>query len=117
MKRFLTLFLITALALVPVTFPARAYAVSADITLAGGGREVECDSTQRTATLATHGGSIYNKSTGSVWINLEADTVGTSDGGTSIEVKTGVSLRLPSQCGSFTFKTASGTSYLIYVGP
>lgn len=92
-------------------------ATSADISLGSNGREVECDGTQRTATLNTHGGSIMNKSTGSVWVSLDAGTVSTTSGGTSVEVLQNMSIKLPSSCGSFTFKTASGTSYLVYVGP
>ncbi len=92
-------------------------AVSAAVSLGSSGREFECDGTERLATVNAKGGSIYNKSTDSVWINLEAGTVGTSSGGIDIEIKTGVSIKLPSQCGSFTFKTAGGTSYLIWVGP
>ncbi len=100
-------------------FPAPVLAVSADITLAGNGREVECDGTQRTATIQTgsQGGSIYNKSSASVWVDLNAGTVVTSSGSTSVEIAQGTSIRLPKQCNSFNFKTASGTSYLIFLGP
>ncbi len=95
-----------------------ANAVSADITLKGNGREIECDSTQRTATLQAGcvEPSIYNKSAGSVWVNLNGGTVGTTSGSTSIEIKQGVAIKIPKQCTSFNFKTASGTSYLIFTG-
>lgn len=113
MKRFIQCFLILALCLQLHAV----LAVSANVSLGSGGREVECDSTERTATVNVKGGSIYNKSSGSVWVNLDAGTVGTTSGSVSIEIAQGVSIKLPNQCGSFTFKTASGTSYLIYVGP
>lgn len=94
-----------------------ALAVSADVSLGSGGREIECDGTQRTATLHTRGGSIMNKSATSVWVNLEGDTVATSSGSTSIEIAQNTSIRLPSQCKAFTFKTTGATSYLIYLAP
>ena len=95
---------------------AAAFSASADVTIGGSGREVEADTTQRIATLIVHSGSILNKSTDSVWVNFDAATVSTVSGGTSIEIKTGTSLKIPDQCGAFTFKTASGTSFLVYVG-
>lgn len=95
------------------------HAASADITLAGNGREVECDTTQRTATIQSGNinCSIYNKSSGSVWVDLNEGTVTTSSGSTSIEVAQGTSLKLPKNCKAFTFKTSSGTSYLIFLAP
>lgn len=127
MKRTHIFFLVAALALTPVLYPAFApaswtvshvNAVSANVTLRPLGREFECDTTQRTATLSNvRGGSIYNKSSDSVWVDLNGGTVVTSSGSTSIEVAQGTALRLPVECTSFTFKTASGTSYLIFVGP
>ena len=96
---------------------ASLHAASANVTLGGNGREFECDTTQRTASMNVEGGSILNKSADSVWVQLDAGTVGTTSGSISIEVATGTSLRLPLTCRSFTFKTAAGTSYLIYVGP
>ena len=92
-------------------------AASADVSLGSGGREFECDTTQRTATVNVRGGSILNKSTDSVWVDFDAGTVSTSNGGTSIELAQNTSVKIPQACGSFTFKTASGTSYIIYVGP
>ncbi len=107
MKRFLAILFL---------FSASAFAASADITLGGSGREIECDGTQRVATLNARGGSILNKSSASVWIQLDGGTVGTTSGSISIEVATGTSLKLPDTCSSFTFKTGGSTSYLIYLG-
>src|SRR4051812_21030377 len=92
-----------------------AYAASADVTLGSGGREIECDGTQHAATLNVRGGSILNKSSTSVWVDLNAGTVTTSSGSTSIEIATGTSIKLPDTCPSFTFKTSGSTSYLIYL--
>lgn len=94
-------------------------AVSANVTLSGPGREFEADTTQRTATVqaGNKGGSILNKSADSVWIDLNGGTVTTSSGSTSIELQTRVSIKLPNNCATFTFKTASGTSYIEFVAP
>lgn len=89
---------------------------SADVTCAGSaGREIEADTTQRTATLSKPGGTVTNKSSDSVWIDENAGTVSTTNGSaTSYEVRQNASFALPFDCRSFTFKTASGTSFLQY---
>ncbi len=111
MKRFFQTFLLfIALA------TGGAFAASANVTVGGGGREIECDGTQRTATLNSRGGSILNKSSASVWIQLDAGTVGTTSGDVSIEIAQGTSIKLPETCVAFTFKTAGSTSYLIFLG-
>lgn len=100
-------------------YAAIAFATSADVTLRGNGNEIECDGTQRTATVQANvvGCSIYNKSSASVYVDLNAGSVVTSSGSTSIEIAQGTSIKLPKTCLSFTFKTAGSTSYLIYLAP
>lgn len=94
-------------------------AVSADVTLRGGGNEFEADSTQRTATITSSvlGGSIMNKSSGSIWVDLNGGAVVTSSGSTSIECKQNTAFRVPKNCRSFTFKTVSGSSYFQFLAP
>lgn len=94
-------------------------AVSADVTLRGNGQEYEADSTQRTTTItgAVTGGSVYNKSSGSIWIDLNGGTVVTSSGSTSIECAVGIAYKLPKNCKTFNFKTAGGSSYFQFVAP
>ena len=90
---------------------------SANVTCAGSsGREIECDTAQKLATLLKPGGTVSNKdATTSAWINDNGGTVDATDGSaTSLEIKAGASVKLPIDCASFSFKTASGTAYLQY---
>jgi len=89
---------------------------SADVTLPGSaGRDFEADTTQRTATLNSGGGSITNPTADvTVWVNENGGEVSTTSGGGSIPILPNATFPLNSTTRRFTFKTASGTAYPIY---
>ena len=95
--------------------------MSANVTLGGASNPFAADSTQRTATLHLPGGTLYNiglevGTAVTVYVDVDGGTVTAADGG-SIPIPVGGSLRLPHSCHGFTFKTASGDSYLKHESP
>ena len=88
---------------------------SANVTNGPAGREFECDSTQRLATLVVPGGTVSNTGTVDAYINVDAGTAATSQpaGASGRTVSVGATVRLPRSCMSFTFVSGS-TTYLLY---
>ena len=89
---------------------------SANVTVSPAGYEFECDTTQRLATLVSPGGKVSNTSAVDAFINVDGGTVTTTQpaGASGRSVPAGSTVVLPRTCMSFTFKTASGTAYLLY---
>ena len=91
---------------------------SSNQTLGEGGAEFEADGTERTATLLLPGGIVYNTGTRDAWINVEGETVVTSQpvGGGSRYLPVGGSAQLPPACRVFKFKAAASpnNTYLLY---
>jgi hypothetical protein len=88
---------------------------SANIVVCGGGARFEADSTERTATVLEHG-SICNPDSTTVYVNFNGGAVVASDAaGGSLPLKTGYTFAIPSECKTFTFKTASGSAFPFWI--
>lgn len=89
---------------------------SSNQTLSESGSEFEADGTQRTAVLNVPGGRVTNTGTIAAGINVDAGTVATTQpaGPSGRFVAVGDTVVLPDQCGSFTFKSAGASTWLLY---
>lgn len=90
---------------------------SANVTLPGSqSYEFEVDTTQRTATQMIQGGCVVNTGSVDCFINTGGNTVTTTQPGGAENpiVPAGGTVILPATGRTFTFKTASGTTYLQY---
>lgn len=88
---------------------------SVNVTLPDCGQEVECDNTQRLATLLTPGGTVSNNGAVDAVINPSGGTVTLTQpaGASCLPVPVGATVKLPFSCSGFTFKSTAQT-FLVY---